>query len=452
MTFDSALRRPDALPDRALVFSRVAALATVLLLSSRPYIGQGVSVGDLAALAFAPLWLPVLKRYPGGRWLFGAGLLATVASVVLTLAAAGDHVVTQNNLVSNTVLITGSVVGVAVLLWAREVLPVWFLGAAWGIGMLVAVVTHQEVLGYNRASGGEINPWKFALAVPVAILLLSLADRTRRRWVEILVLVLLALASARFDSRSYFGEFAIAALLVLWQLLPAPRKRVSPVRIVLVAGILTAAIYNVGTSLVLGGALGAETQARSLEQVQRAGSILVGGRPEMAATAALFLARPLGFGGGTIATFSDVDIAKAGMERINYDPDNGYVENFLFGEKFELHSMAGDLWAYAGLAGVLLVVVAVVLLLVVLARGMAARAASGLVLFLIVQSLWSLFFNPLYASAPVLVAALGLGLLRRAEPVPPSGPPVPAARPDARRGIRIPPAPRIGTGEAARSS
>jgi hypothetical protein len=137
------------------------------------------------------------------------------------------------------------------------------------------------------------------------------------------------------------------------------------------------------------------------------------------------------------------------MMRINYDPDNGYVENFLFGEKFELHSMAGDLWAYAGLAGVLLAVVAVVLLLVVLARGMAIRAASGLVLFLVVQSLWSLFFNPLYASAPVLVAALGLGLLRRTEQDRLADPVPAPIRP---RGIRIPSGPRIGTGGVARSS
>ena len=39
------------------------------------------------------------------------------------------------------------------------------------------------------------------------------------------------------------------------------------------------------------------------------------------------------------------------MIDINYDPDNGYVNNFMFGNGIELHSGIGDLWAFMGPVG-----------------------------------------------------------------------------------------------------
>lgn len=398
------------LSDRALLFSRGAALLTVLLVSFRIGLGEGVTVGHVLTLVLAPLWFPTLRRYTGGVWLGVVGLIATLSSIWLTIYASTDHGTTMNNTVANTLLITGSVAAIGVLFWARELLPTWLIGSVFGSGMLVDVVTHQQVLGYNAGSGGQINVWKFAVAVPLAVLTLSLAQRANRRWVEVVVLLGLALASARFDSRSYFGEFLIAALLVVWQALPVGGRRTSAARIVIFFGIVVAAIYNIGTSLILGGALGAETQARTLQQIQQSGSIITGGRPEMGATAALFLSRPFGFGAGTLADNADLIVAKNGMRQLNYDPQNGYVENFLFGKQIELHSMLGDLWSYAGLAGIAFGLLVAVLLTVIIGRSLAARAMSGLVIFVVVQTYWNLFFNPLLADAPVLVLALGLGL------------------------------------------
>jgi hypothetical protein len=169
-------------------------------------------------------------------------------------------------------------------------------------------------------------------------------------------------------------------------------------------------IYNLGISLLVGGVLGQGAQARSVEQIDRAGNILLGARPEAGASVALFLYRPLGFGAGALANDSDIDAAKAGMRALNYDPDNGYVENFLFGQKFELHSMLGDLWAYSGIVGIAVGLISLVLLIMIITKGVAHRAVGGLVLFVAVQSVWSMFFNPLYSSGPVLALALGLGL------------------------------------------
>lgn len=407
--------RPRAAPvsTGALRFAQAAALLTVFLIAARPTLAQGLTLGHIAAVLLIPLWLPVLRRYTGGVVVGAAGLAATIASVWLTAYSSSDHETGTNLLLFETILVAGTVMGIGVVLWARTVLPTWLVGAVFGVGLLVAVVTHQEVIGFNQGSGGQINTWKFAFAVPLAVLTLSLAERSKRRWVQIAVLLVLAAISTRMDSRSYFGEFLIAALLVVWQVMPKGRGRPSALRVLVFFGIVTAAMYNIGTSLILGGVLGPETQARSAAQIEQSGSILVGGRPEMGATAALFLSRPFGFGGGTIGTTSDIQTAKDGMRQVGYDPENGYVENFLFGGHIELHSTLGDIWAFSGIAGIAFIIVCAVLLLAAIGRGIAGRTAGGLMLFLVVQTFWNFFFNPFLASAPVLVLALGLGIASR---------------------------------------
>lgn len=58
----------------------------------------------------------------------------------------------------------------------------------------------------------------------------------------------------------------------------------------------------------------------------------------------------------------------------------------------------------------------------------AARQASGLVLFLAALAVWNIFFSPLYSAAPALILAFGLILppVGGAEPTR-STAPVPAA-------------------------
>jgi hypothetical protein len=280
---------------------------------------------------------------------------------------------------------------------------------------------------FTREEDFTVNPWKFALAVPIAVILLSLAEAGQRRGLQFVILLALAAASAAFDSRSFFAEFLLAAVLVAWQWIPKSRtRRASALRVLALLAVVGLVLYNVGISLLVNGVLGEGAQARSVEQIDRAGNILLGARPEAGASIALFLYRPLGFGAGALANDSDIDAAKAGMRALNYDPDNGYVENFLFGQKFELHSMLGDLWAYAGLIGIALGLLSAVLLVMIVTKGVAHRAIGGLVLFLAVQSLWNTFFNPLYSSGPVLALALGLGLTllpqRRSEDEPEPAP------------------------------
>jgi hypothetical protein len=211
-----------------------------------------------------------------------------------------------------------------------------------------------------------------------------------------------------------------------------------------VAAVLVFGIYQVGQGLILDGYLGESAQARSQVQIEATGNILLGSRPEMGATAALFLERPWGFGAGTLAGVTDVGVAKQGMAALGYDPDNGYVERYMFGQGFVLHSVLGDTWAAFGLAGIALVVAVLWWSVGSLVTLVQARVASALVLFLGVRLLWNTFFSPLYSSTPLIALTLGLLLQER----PGAG----AAPPDYRRRSTSAPEAAPDAGSEARAA
>ena len=167
-------------------------------------------------------------------------------------------------------------------------------------------------------------------------------------------------------------------------------------------------IYQVGQGLVLDGYLGDDARDRSQAQIATSGNLLLGARPEAGATVALFLERPMGFGAGTQPSVSDVRVAKAGMAELGYDPDNGYVDNYMFGRGIVLHSLLGDAWAAYGLLGAALVVAVLWLTVGPLITLVQHRLAAALVLFLGVRMVWNAFFSPLYSSTPLIVLTLGL--------------------------------------------
>jgi hypothetical protein len=268
-----------------------------------------------------------------------------------------------------------------------------------------------------------LNPWRFGFSVPVTVIALSIAWRLGRRWVDVVVSLSLGVVSALNDGRSTFAILALTAVIVLWQgrRRETSRKRNAMHVALLLAGLAYVA-YAGGQALILDGALGEATQARTEAQIETSGSLLLGGRPEAAASAALIAERPLGYGAGTAPSLADVARAKAAMASINYDPDNGYVEKFMFGGRFELHSVLADLWIWFGLAGAALAI----LVLVVCGRAViiqiAQRAAPALLVFLVAKLLWNVWFSPVESAAPLTALTLGLLLLGPASPEKPAPP------------------------------
>lgn len=401
---------PTPPADRWPAIAQWVAGFTLFLIGMRQSVHAGLTTGYILAALLAPLWLPILRRYRGARLLMAVGALSAVAGYALSRYSYYTNTVVSSFLNSSLALLLGTLASIAVVLWAREILPRYLIGVAYALGMLAGIVL--------ESTPNQGNAWKFLYAMPVAIVVLSLCHRSSRsRRLEIPVLLLLALVSVLFDSRSYFATFLLSALLVLWQIRPRPAGgRGSPlVTAGLMAGIASA-LYYLGTTLLVDGYLGADAQARSIAQIQTAGSLIIGGRPELQATIALFKDRPLGFGMGVIANSNDVLVAKTGLNSIHYAPNNGYVDKFMFGHQIELHSIIGDLWAQCGLMGIALVLLLAALVLRGIAVMVADSTASGLVLLLGFWTLWNLLFSPFFAAAPTLTLALGLVLLRRPEP------------------------------------
>jgi hypothetical protein len=166
--------------------------------------------------------------------------------------------------------------------------------------------------------------------------------------------------------------------------------------------------YQGGQALILEGYLGAKAKQRTVAQIDSAGSLLLGGRPELGATAALMTYRPIGYGSGTSVNTDDLLVAKAGMARLNYNPNNGYVEDYMFGTAMELHSMAGDLWVLYGIPGLFLAGLMAWAAVRGLAGDLAARRPHALAIFVAASSLWSLGFGPFYTDSQLLPLTLGL--------------------------------------------
>jgi hypothetical protein len=387
---------------------RALAALGIVLTASRTMVASSISltVGLVLGLLLTPLWLPTVSRFRGVPVIMFAGAAAVVCGAILTALHTADHLFSAKLLVANSVLLLSILVGMGVFLWARTVIPSGVIAMLFAAGLLLRISP-----GEGQFSN---NPWKFGFSLPATVMLLGLAALLRRRWLELFVVATLATVSGLNDSRSSAAITLLAGLFIAWQIPPRPSSRRRSAMLTLAGlGVLAAVVYHLGESLILNGALGDTTQQRSAAQVDASGSLILGGRPEIAATWALLIEDPMGFGSGLNPSHADLNIAKAGMASINYDPNNGYVERYMFGTGYEVHSIMGDLWINFGIAGLGFALVVLVISLMELGRGIASRRASGIVLFLTVTLLWNMFFSPFYSSIPLTILLLGLLLSER---------------------------------------
>ncbi|MFZ4893543.1 hypothetical protein ACL9RL_03745 [Plantibacter sp. Mn2098] len=402
---EAPLERP-ASARMATAHTIVAALF-LLILGMRIQVWQGFTVGFGLAILLLPLWAAQVRRYRGAGWLIALTFGAAASGIWLTQAVAENHMTSQGILIAQSIVILGPAVSIGAILWTRTVLTPAQIAMIYGVGLFVrAIIDGPGGMSYNQ------NPWKFEYSMPLTVIALGLALSTRRRWVELLVVGALAIVSVLNDSRSLFAILLLTGFLIAWQMRSSrSTRRASTARVIIGIGIAAAVVFNVGQALLLDGLFGEATQQRTISQLDQSGSILLGGRPELAATAALFAHQPIGYGSGTLASLNDVLVAKSGMASIGYDPNNGYVENFMFGLGFEVHSITGDLWVRFGLVGLALAALIAWLTIYGLGHGIAHRTGSAIVIYLGVRTCWDLLFSPIYSSVPSLMLFLGLALV-----------------------------------------
>lgn len=371
-------------------------------LGLRVYLPSHVPLGLAPTLATAPLWLRVLPAYRFGRLLAVLAAAAVVFGLSLSAYASSTRTFSRQDLASNLSLVLLTFCGAAVVLWGRQLMGSRSTALLVALGMLAGAAI--------RGPSGDLNFWKGGWATPTIVLVL--AWTYGRAWATIVALLVLAVVSVTFDTRAQAVVLLLCAVVVAWQLRPRnARGRTSAVGTAVVLGGLGLLAYQLGTQALVRGFLGREAQERSIEQINRAGSLILGGRPEGGATLALMRADISGYGFGILPSNADLMVAKEGLAGINYDPNNGYVEHFMFGTGFELHSVVGDLWVRMGPVGLLLILALAVVLVRSVAERMQGRAATGLLLFVVIWTFWNLLFSPLLNAGTTLTLAAGLALL-----------------------------------------
>ncbi|MBC3761664.1 hypothetical protein ACUN7V_08040 [Quadrisphaera oryzae] len=368
-----------------------------------------VTTASVAALLLLPVWAAQLRRYRGATALVVLGLLALAAGAWLAVSST-THRFDSSDAIATTVLVLTALGSLGVLLWARAVLPLRAVALLAGTGMLAAGVL----------SSPTANPWKYQLSMPVTTIALALVVG-RSPVVGAAVSLFLAVVGFANDSRSYAGFAVLTAAVMLWQALPARRAgehRSGWHRAGMAASITTGvcAAYTIATSLLVSGALGEAVQQRSQAQVASGGgSLIAGGRPEMMATRFLAPHHPWGFGLGAIPNQEDVLLAKEGLATVGIRPDNGYVDHYMFGGHFKLHSVLSDAWANMGLVGALFVLAVGFVAVDSLLTGLAARRATALGVFWVSSAVWYIGFGPMYSNLPDLVLAVALVAVPRAQ-------------------------------------
>lgn len=374
----------------------------VLALGARGSLPRGEQLVLGLCLLTAPLWAPALVSSRWGKVITATIAAAWVSGIALSFASSTDHNVLSSSRIEGAQVVLLLLAAIGVIAHAARLMSVRAVGLCLGVGMLADGI-------HNPGTLGAENPLKFAVLVPIAVIVFSLVYGAAAL-VQLTVLLALAVVGVTADARAFFGTALVAAVIVVWQMVRARRPQRSWALTGLFLAGLVLATYSLATSLLISGYLGSDAQERSVTQVQTSGSVLLGGRPELSATIALIGDDVTGFGFGVVANNGDIAVAKAGMAGINYNPNNGYVDRFMFGSAVELHSVVGDLWAASGVPGLVLVAALVVFAFVHVARLVATRRHDVLLVFFAVWTLWNLLFSPLASAVTVLLFTVGLFL------------------------------------------
>jgi hypothetical protein len=390
-------------PRRDVVVTSIAVASVFLVgMSYRlPLIHYGSNTAAVPAALILPVCLSAVAPFRYARTLIVLAVLAVVGGTGMALLASDSYRIDHVVAISQAVLILTGFLSVGVLLWAARVLTIARTGLLYGVGKLVGVLMDH--------GSWDTNPWKFAFALPTAIVVLSLVGR-RSIVTQGVTLGLLGVVSAAFDYRSFFGFCMLCGVLLAWQRIGGwkpPRPKVAPIVAVGAMGIV---MYYLGTSLLVDGVLGQKLQQRSEAQIQASGSLLLGGRPEWTGTVRLMELRPEGYGLGVVPGRDEVIAVKAGFASINVQYNNGYVEHFMVGPTFRLHSVVADFWADAGVFGLLLCAFVLFILVEAFTVRLATRTATPLFIFMAVLALWDLAFGTSYSNLPDVTLALALAL------------------------------------------
>lgn len=366
--------------------------------------GFGMRMGLIAAVVTVVLWGRDAMQHRVFPLLVLVAGLAVASGAILTSLASFDHTTSSATVLARSALLVSVPLVAGMLTWVARLLKPHVMAVLFGAGMLCAT-TLQPV--------AQDNPWRFTYSLAVGVLVLALVSRPGVRGLGVAALVGLAVVGLFNDARSNSAMLLLAAILVVTQGLPRLSSR--PGRgfgAVAAMGGAAWVIYWGLQSAILEGFFGEATRGRTQAQIEQSGSLILGGRPELAASLALIRDHPWGLGPGTVASYDEIQIAKTAMAAIGYDPQNGYVDRFLFGGPVELHSGFADLWMWFGPLGLAAGLVMMVIILAKFGYAFSHVQLSPLLAYLTVRMSWDFAVSPVSSSARLLTLALALALYR----------------------------------------
>lgn len=386
-------------------------------------IAAGLTSTAVAGLVSAPLWVPGLGQYRYGRPAMIIGGIMIIGGLLLGLYQSSGRTYDVGLGIAQVLLLVGALTGVGLILWARRLLSV---------GAVAAVLGGAMVLG-NLSAVGAANPWKAGLAMPLTIMALGVASKAKT-WVQIAVLLGLSAVNIVFDTRSLAGLCLLGVLFLGLQMFKVrpPAGWAGLLVVATLGAVATYGLYSVGASLAANGTLGQAIADRTQTQLMDAGSLIAGARPEWVGTIGLMTEHPIGYGFGAVPAYADVWAARQGLYTVGIGSNSGYVDNYMFGGEFKLHSTTADLWSQAGFLGLAFALFVATALVGSLADRLRTATLTGLCALLAAKAMWDLGFSPVYTSAIGIAIALGFVLTLKdqvaeepASPEPPSG--IPAA-------------------------
>ncbi|MET4639853.1 hypothetical protein [Mycetocola sp. 2940] len=394
----------------------IFAVAVTVLLSFRTPFSANISFGVALALLAFPLTLrPWLTSRAGLAVTALAGLALANGALLIDpgLDADPGRAFNQGLAVYQASVLVGLVLTAATALWALTVLGLQRFLIVWAAGLIVSAPF--------LSAGFAENPWKYGLALPVSVIVLSLVSRGGLL-INAAALAVLVLISTGFSYRSWI-QVLVAGAVVIYVLRSSRekpgrhRRSRALVGVALGAGVLAFAWLL--SALASAGLLGEAVQRRTIEQSTVTGNLLLGARPEWAAAWSLAERHPFGLGLGVSPSSADWSTAVRAMPFPDSSlQDSSTVSGYFRSGEVAFHSVLWTFWGTYGILGFALVVVLVLLIAKTLLSLDSLRLSTpfmAAVAVLLIGAEWDLLFSPLTLAPLAATLAVVAWLPREAE-------------------------------------
>jgi len=350
--------------------------------------GPGFSLLVVAATLLLPISLLRALNCSWGRWLTATAVL-WIGGQVLSNALHEDGVRSLVHQLWYPLMLAAMVpLGFLIVSWSVEAAQRAFLGMVLG----------HLAFGAVRAVGAPLAAsWKFELAFPVLLLILTGADRFGDRMSRRALLAaaagILSAVSLAAGARLWAGVgFAAALGIIVMACQSSVRHRLVAMGCLL--AVLTG-VYAGFVQLASGGSLGEDLEYRVTRQGGLSPRAVLAARPEAVFSASLIASSPLtGLGGRPELSENQVADGEDLLRSVAGRNDTHAI-TWVTLRGYNAHSLTLSFWVYGGLAAATFWIAWILFLGAGWLRMvLSSRPVSFVVLFAVPVALWDAFFSP----------------------------------------------------------